>query len=72
MRFSILVLILTSAISSAALAQGVGDAGSGNAGSHADYDYSHHFPGDLPFGSDRPSLNHAPARHPHRASHAGR
>lgn len=48
MKLPILILFAAAAISSPALAQGGGDAGSGNAGSRANYDYSYRFPGDLP------------------------
>ncbi|WP_164311725.1 hypothetical protein, partial [Streptococcus pneumoniae] len=60
------------AISSPALAQGSGDAGSGNAGSRANYDYSYRFPGDLPqSGRDAPYDRTEPVLRPHHG-HRGR
>ncbi|MGL4289157.1 MAG: hypothetical protein ACRCVA_22595 [Phreatobacter sp.] len=71
MKFPILVLFAAAAISSPALAQGGGDAGDGNAGSRANYDYSYRFPGDLPqTGYDATYGQTEPTPRPHRSHRA--
>jgi hypothetical protein len=69
MRLAILSAICACAFASPLFAQGVGDAGDGGGGGRANYDYSIHFPGDLPNGgfpvaSSRPAPQ--PRAHPSR------
>jgi hypothetical protein len=68
MRFAILSAICACAFASPLFAQGIGDAGDGNAGSRANYNYSIHFPGDLPNGGF-PLAGSRPAPQP-RARHS--
>ncbi|QCI67025.1 hypothetical protein [Phreatobacter stygius] len=68
MRLPLLVLLCGAAISAPALAQ---EAGVGNAGSAANYDYSYRFPGDLPSsGYDADRAQTEPSRRPARSSRA--